>query len=80
MRIIIEKVSEEEWGAPFLARSIETKDKREYKRLLYSPEEYQSFHLHDVEYYHKEKATEIVYRAVSWTKKREEIIKNESYY
>ena len=73
MRIIIEKVSEEEWGQPYIARSVESKDKKEYIRLLRSPEEYESFHLLDAEYYHKEKVTEVAYQAVSWTKKRKEI-------
>ena len=73
MRIIIEKVPEEEWGQPYIARSVETKDKKEYITLLRSPEEYQSFHLLDVEYYHNERCSEVVYQAVSWTKKRKEI-------
>ena len=65
MRIIIEKVSEEEWGAPYLARSVETKDKKEYLRFLSCPTEYESFHLKDAEYYHKEEITEVVFNAVS---------------
>ena len=75
MRIIIEKVSEEEWGQPYIARSVESKDKKEYIRLLRSPEEYERFHLLDAEYYHNEKCSEVVYQAVSWTKKRKEITK-----
>ena len=74
MRIIIERVSEE-WGSPYLARSVETKDKKEYLRFLSCPTEYESFYLLDAEYYHKEKITEVVFNAVSWTKKREEITK-----
>lgn len=74
MRIIIEKVSEEEWGQPYIARSVETQDKKEYVRLLRSPTEYERFHILDAEYHHKEKITEVVFNAVSWTKKREEIM------
>jgi hypothetical protein len=73
MRIIIERVSEEKWGAPYIARSVENKDKKEYLRLLRDPTEYESFHIHDAEYYHKEKISEVVFNAVSWTKTREEI-------
>ncbi len=61
MRIIIEKVSEEKYGAPYLARSVETKDKKEYLRLLSEPTEYERFHILDVEYYHKEKISEVVF-------------------
>jgi hypothetical protein len=80
MRIIIEKVSEEEWGAPYLARSVETKDKKEYLRLLSEPTEYESFHILDAEYYHKEQCSEVVFNAVSWTKKRDEITKIRSEF
>jgi hypothetical protein len=73
MRIIIEKVSEEEWGQPYIARSVESKDKKEYIRLLRSPEEYERFHLLDVEYYHNEKCSEVAYQSFSCIKKREEI-------
>ena len=78
MRIIIERFCEE-GDIQYIARSVESKDKKEYIRLLRSPEEYESFHLHGVEYYHKEKCSEVVYQAVSWTKKREEIT-NECYF
>jgi hypothetical protein len=79
MRIIIERVSEE-WGSAYLARSVETKDKKEYLRFLGCPTEYESFHLKDAEYYHKEEITEVVFNAVSWTKKREEITKIRSEF
>jgi hypothetical protein len=79
MRIIIEKVYAE-WGSAYLARSVETKDKKEYTRFLSSPEEYERFHIMDAEYYHKEKITEVVFNAVSWTKKREEITKIRSEF
>jgi len=72
MRIIIEKVSEEEWGQPYIARSVETKDKKEYVRLLRFPEEYESFHILDAEYYHKEKISEVVFPCGTLTKKRDE--------
>jgi hypothetical protein len=73
MRIIIERVSEE-WGSPYLARSVETKDKKEYLRFLSCPTEYAGFHLKDAEYYHKEQCSEVVFNAVSWSKTRKEII------
>jgi hypothetical protein len=75
MRVIIEKVSEKLWGEPYLARSVETKDKKEYSRLLSNPTGYERFLILDVEYYHKEKCTEVVFHDGSWTKTREEIMK-----
>ena len=60
MKIIIEKVSEEKYGASYHARSIESKDKKEYSRLLTHFTEYQNWHIHDVEYFHKEKCLEII--------------------
>jgi hypothetical protein len=72
MRIIIEKVSEEKWGVPYIARSVETKDKKEYLRLLRKPTEYESFHILDAEYFHKEKISEVVFPCGSLTKTRDE--------
>jgi hypothetical protein len=80
MRIIIERVSVKEYGSPYIARSVETKDKKEYLRFLSCPTEYESFHLSDAEYYHKEQCSEVVFNAVSWTKKREEITKIRSEF
>jgi len=65
MKIIIEKVSEEKYGASYLARSI-SKDKKEYLRLLTHFTEYQNWHIHDVEYFHKEKCLEIILPEHPW--------------
>jgi len=70
MKIIIEKVSEEEYGVSYLARSIESKDKKEYLRLLTHFTEYENWHIRDVEYFHKEKCLEIILIKHPWKIKR----------
>lgn len=74
MKIIIEKVSEEKYGASYHARSIESKDKKEYSRLLTHFTEYQNWHINDVEYFHKEKCLEIILPEHPWklTRKSDE--------
>jgi hypothetical protein len=75
MKIIIEKVPEERYGAPYYhARSIESKDKKEYTRFLTHFTEYQNWHIHDVEYFHKEKCLEIILPEHPWkiTRKSDE--------
>ena len=75
MKIIIEKVPEEKYGASYYhARSIESKDKKEYSRLLTHFTEYQNWHINDVEYFHKEKCLEIILPEHPWklTRKSDE--------
>ena len=73
MKVIIEKAPEE-YGGGFLARSIESKDKKTYTRFLDHFTEYQNWHIHDLEYFHKEKCLEIILPEHPWkiTRKSDE--------
>ena len=80
MKIIIEEVSEEKYGVPYMARSVESKDKKQYTRLLENPKHFEKFFIFDVEFYHKEKLSEIIFNPVPWAKKRNEFIKRGSEF
>tara|TARA_R110002126_G_scaffold204998_1_gene352316 strand:- start:234 stop:467 length:234 start_codon:yes stop_codon:yes gene_type:complete len=76
MKIIIEKAPEEYGECSYMARSIESKDKKIYTRLLGHFTEYENWHIHDVEYFHKEKCLEIILPEHPWKIKR----KSDEYF